>query len=151
MYNKRKWKKENRFMPEELKEYFWDTEFEKLDKVKKGIKISNFLLKLGIDIRRKLFKEIHDNLGGKVRLFVAGGAALDPEAEKRFNELGITMYQGYGLTESSPVIAAEDDKYRKIGSIGKALPSLDVKIDNPNEEGVGELLAKGPSIMLRIL
>ena len=123
----------------------------KLETVKKGLKISNFLLKFGIDIRRKIFKEIHDTFGGKLRLFVAGGAALDPEAEKRFNELGITMYQGYGLTESSPVIAAEDDKYRKIGSIGKALPSLDVKIDNPNEEGVGELLAKGPSIMLRIL
>ena len=58
------------------------------------------------------------------------------------------MYQGYGLTESSPVIAAEDDKYRRLGSIGKAFPSLDVKIIDPNEEGVGELAAKGPSIML---
>ena len=120
----------------------------KLKTVKKGIKISQFLLKFGIDIRKKLFKEIHDTLGGKVRLFVAGGAALDPEAEKGFNELGFTMYQGYGLTESSPVIAAEDDKFQRLGSIGKAFPSLEVKIDNPNEEGVGELLAKGPSIML---
>ena len=120
----------------------------KLETVKKGIKISNFLLKFGIDIRKKLFKEIHETLGGKVRLFVAGGAALDPETEKGFNDLGFTMYQGYGLTESSPVIAAEDDKYRRIGSIGKAFPSLDVKLDNPNEEGIGELLAKGPSIML---
>ena len=120
----------------------------KLETVKKGIKISQFLLKFGIDIRKKLFKEIHDTLGGKVRLFVAGGAALDPEAEKGFNELGFKMYQGYGLTESSPVIAAEDDKYTRLGSIGKAFPSLDVKIDNPDEEGVGELLAKGPSIML---
>ncbi len=120
----------------------------KLETVKKGIKISQFLLKFGIDIRKKLFKEIHDNLGGKVRLFVSGGAALDPEAEKGFNELGFTMYQGYGLTESSPVIAAEDDKYRRLGSIGKAFPSLDVKIDEPDEDGVGELLAKGPSIML---
>lgn len=120
----------------------------KLEDVKKGIKITQFLLKFGIDIRRKVFKEIHDNLGGKVRLFVAGGAALDPEAEKGFNELGLKMYQGYGLTESSPVIAAEDDKNTRLGSIGKAFPSLDVKIDNPNEEGVGELLAKGPSIML---
>ena len=58
------------------------------------------------------------------------------------------MYQGYGLTESSPVIAAEDDKYQRLGSIGKAFPSLDVKIEDPNEEGIGELLAKGPSIML---
>lgn len=120
----------------------------KLETVKKGIKISNFLLKFGIDVRKKLFKEIHANLGGKVRLLVAGGAALDPEAEKGFNELGIKMLQGYGLTESSPVIAAEDDKYQRLGSIGKAFPSLEVKIDNPNEEGIGELLAKGPSIML---
>ena len=120
----------------------------KLETVKKGIKISQFLLKIGIDIRRKLFKEIHDNLGGRLRLFVAGGAALDPEAEKGFNELGIAMYQGYGLTESSPVISAEDDKYRRLGSIGKAFPSIDVKIVEPNEEGVGELVAKGPSIML---
>ena len=120
----------------------------KLKTVQKGIKISNFLLKFGIDIRKKLFKEIHDTLGGKVRLFVAGGAALDPEAEKGFNELGFAMYQGYGLTESSPVIAAEDDKYRRIGSIGKAFPSLDVKIVDANEEGIGELTAKGPSIML---
>lgn len=120
----------------------------KLETVKKGIKISQFLLKIGIDIRRKLFKEIHDNLGGRLRLFVAGGAALDPETEKGFNELGVAMYQGYGLTESSPVIAAEDDKYRRLGSIGKAFPSLDVKIVEPNEEEIGELVAKGPSIML---
>ena len=120
----------------------------KLETVKKGIKISNFLLKFGIDIRRKLFKEILDNLGGKARLFVAGGAALAPEAEKGFNELGVKMLQGYGLTESSPVIAAEDDKYQRLGSIGKAFPSIDVKIENPNEDGIGELLAKGPSIML---
>lgn len=120
----------------------------KLETVKKGIKISQFLLKFGIDIRKKLFKEIHDNLGGKARLFVAGGAALDPEAEKGFNELGFAMYQGYGLTESSPVIAAEDDKYRRLGSIGKAFPNMEVKIEEPNEDGVGELMAKGPTIML---
>ncbi|MCF0124448.1 MAG: AMP-binding protein [Clostridia bacterium] len=120
----------------------------KLESVKKGIKISQFLLKFGIDIRRKLFKEIIDNLGGKARLFVAGGAALDIETEKGFNELGVTMLQGYGLTESSPVIAAEDDKYRRLGSIGRAFPSMEVKIENPNEDGIGELLAKGPTIMM---
>jgi long-chain acyl-CoA synthetase len=120
----------------------------KLETVKKGIKISNFLLKFGIDIRKKLFKEVHDNLGGKARLLVAGGAALDPEAEKGFNNLGFTMYQGYGLTETSPVIAAEDDKYQRIGSIGKAFPSLDVKIVDKNEEGIGEIVVKGPTVML---
>ena len=120
----------------------------KLKTVQKGIKISQFLLKFGIDIRKKLFKEIHDTLGGNIRVFVAGGAALDPETEKGFNELGFTLYQGYGLTESSPVIAVEDDKYQRLGSIGKAFPSLDVKIEDPNEEGIGELLVKGPSVML---
>ena len=113
-----------------------------------GMKVSNALLKVGLDIRGKLFKQVHDSLGSKLRLLVAGGAALDPDTEKTFNSLGINMVQGYGLTESSPVIAVEDDKYKKIGSIGKALPTLDVKIDKPNEEGIGELLVKGPTIML---
>ena len=113
-----------------------------------GMKVSNALLKVGLDIRGKLFKQVHDSLGSKLRVLVAGGAALDPDTEKTFNSLGINMVQGYGLTESSPVIAVEDDKYKKIGSIGKALPTLDVKIDKPNEEGIGELLVKGPTIML---
>ena len=119
----------------------------KMESVQKGIKISQFLLKFGIDIRKKVFKEIHENLGN-IKLFVAGGAALDPEVEKGYNQLGFKMYQGYGLTETSPVIAAEDDKYTKPGSIGKAFPSLDVKIDEPNEEGIGELLVKGDSVMI---
>lgn len=120
----------------------------KLETVKKGMKISQFLLKFGIDIRKQLFKEIHQTLGEDARLFVSGGAALDPETEKGFNAMGFTMYQGYGLTESSPVIAAEDDKYQRIGSIGKAFPSIEAKIINPDEDGIGELVAKGPSIML---
>lgn len=119
-----------------------------LKKVNFGMKISNALLKVGVDVRDKIFKEVHQSLGPKLRLLVAGGAALDPETEKVFNSLGITMYQGYGLTETSPVIAAEDDKFTKIGSIGKAFPSLDVKIDEANEEGIGELLVKGPTVML---
>ncbi|MBO4293631.1 MAG: AMP-binding protein [Clostridia bacterium] len=120
----------------------------KMDKVQKGIKITQFLLKFGIDIRRKIFKDIHNNFGGKLRLMVAGGAALDPEAEKGFNQLGIRMLQGYGLTETSPVIAAEDDKYTRLGSIGKAFPSLEVKLADVNEEDIGELMVKGPTTML---
>ena len=115
---------------------------------KKGIKISNFLRKFGIDLRQKLFKEVHEAVGTKLRLFVAGGAALDSEYEKGFLDLGFTIYQGYGLTETSPVVAAEDDKFQRLGSIGKAFPSLDVKIEDPNEEGIGELLVKGPTVML---
>ena len=113
-----------------------------------GMKISNVLLKVGVYVRNKLFKQIHDNLGSKLRLLVAGGAALDPETEKFFNGLGIRMAQGYGLTETSPVIAVEDDKFTRNGSIGKALPELEVKIKDPNEEGIGELLVKGPITML---
>ncbi len=120
----------------------------KLNTVKRGIKISNFFLKLGIDIRKKLFKEIHETLGGKVRLFVSGGAALDVETEIGFNELGFKIVSGYGLTETSPVIAAGNDRYTKIGSIGRVFPSLEVEIVNANEQGIGELIVKGPSIML---
>ena len=120
----------------------------KLETVKKGIKISQALLKVGIDVRKRIFKEIHANLGGKLRIALAGGAALDTETQKGFNDLGINLLQGYGLTESSPVIAAETPKRRKTGSIGQKFPSVEVKIENPDEEGVGELLAKGPNIML---
>ena len=120
----------------------------KMPTVKKGIKISNCLLKVGIDIRKKLFKEIHENLGGCLRIMVAGGAALSPEKEKGFWDLGFNLLQGYGLTETSPVIAAELTKQKRLGSIGKKFPSVEVKIDNKDQEGVGELLAKGDSVML---
>ncbi len=120
----------------------------KLPMVQKGIKISQLLLKVKIDLRGKIFKEIHESLGEDLKLIVTGGAALDPETEKGFSELGFNLVQGYGLTETSPVIAAETPKNRKLGSIGKKFESVEVKIDNPNEEGIGELMAKGNSIML---
>ncbi len=120
----------------------------KLKTVKFGIKLSKVLKVLGIDIRRKLFKEIHESLGGKVRLFVAGAAAFDPEIEKGFYDLGIETYQGYGLTETSPVIAAEHTNYARSGSVGKIFPNFEAKILEPDECGVGELAVKGPSVML---
>ena len=121
---------------------------EKWEQVEKGIKICNKFDKIGINLRSKVFKEIHENLGKDLRLMVAGGAAFDPEIQKNFMDLGFNIYQGYGLTETSPVVAAEDDKFRKIGSIGKAFPSVDVKIFEPNEEGIGELIVKAPTVML---
>jgi len=120
----------------------------KLSSVKTGIKLSNALLKVGIDIKKKLFKEIYQNLGGHLRILVVGGAPLSPEKEKGFWDLGFNVLQGYGLTETSPVIAAELTKQKRIGSIGKKMPSVDVKIENPDEAGVGELLVKGDSVML---
>ena len=120
----------------------------KTKKVKMGIALSNALRKVGIDKRREIFKEIHESLGGKLRLFVAGAAAFDPELEKGLNDLGIDTYQGYGLTESSPVIATEHKTVTRLGSIGKLLPSLEGKIVDPNEQGIGELAVKGPTVML---
>ena len=120
----------------------------KMATLEKGKKISNVLLKVKIDLRKQLFKEVHESLGPKLKLVVTGGAALDPETEKGFNDLGFDVEQGYGLTETAPVIAAETPKCRRLGSIGKKFPSVEVKIDDPDEEGIGELMAKGPSIML---
>lgn len=120
----------------------------KLKTVKFGIGLSNILRVVGIDIRRKLFKEIHDSLGGKLRICVAGAAAFDPVAEKGFNDLGFRTYQGYGITETSPVISAEHKEVFKLGSVGKLFPSVEAKIVNPNEMGIGEIAVRGESIML---
>lgn len=122
-----------------------------LPKVEAGIKLSNFLSRIGVDVKRKLFKEIHDQLGGKLRLLVSGAAALDPIAEKGFNDLGIKIVQGYGLTETSPVIAAGNDKDTRVGSVGRVLPNLKAKIVDKDESGVGEIIVKGSSVMMRIL
>ena len=116
--------------------------------VKTAIKISNVLRFFKIDLRRKLFKDIHANFGGKLRLLVAGGAAFDKETEKGLTELGIDTFQGYGLSETAPVVAAENPTYHKLGSIGKTFPSIETKIVDPDECGVGELAVKGPTVML---
>ena len=120
----------------------------KLELLNKGIKISNTLLKFGVDMRRKIFSDIHESLGGNLRLFVNGAAGLDKEVEKGFNDLGIITVQGYGLTETSPVISAGNDFYRRVGSIGKVFPSVKVKIIDKDKDGVGEIIVKGPSVML---
>ena len=120
----------------------------KLPDVERGINISTMVSKIGIDIRRKLFKEIIDNFGGKLRLLVNGGAALDRETEEGFNNLGIKIYQGYGLTETSPVISSGNDFGSRTGSVGQVYPSVRLKIINKDANGVGEIAVKGPSVML---
>ena len=120
----------------------------KTKKVKIGKAITKALKAIGIDKRREIFKEIHENFGGELRLCVTGAAALDRETEKGFNELGIELYQGYGLTEASPVVAAEHRGVHKFGSIGQLFPSLEGKVIDKNEMGIGELVIKGPSVML---
>ena len=110
--------------------------------------ISHFLMKLGIDIRRKVFKQILDNLGGNLRFVISGASAIDKNVAKGFYDFGILAVQGYGLTETSPVLTAENEKCVKFGSVGLPLPEIEIKIDKPNEEGIGEIVAKGPNIML---
>ena len=117
--------------------------------VNSTIKLSNFLLKVfHIDIRRKLFKTILNELGGHMRFIISGGAPLDKKVAKRFNELGIDLVQGYGLTETSPVIAAENYKKVKYGSIGVPMDNVDIEFENKDENGIGELKVKGPNVML---
>lgn len=98
--------------------------------------------------KKEVFKEIHDILGGKIKLFISGAASLDPKIEGKYRLLGLNLVQGYGLTETSPVVAVGTNKYYKTGSIGKTVPSVEAKLVDVNDEGIGELIVKGPSIML---
>ena len=98
--------------------------------------------------KKEIFKDIHNIFGGEIKLFVSGAAALDKEVEYAFRDWGINLCQGYGLTETSPVIGVETDENFKVGSIGKALPHIEARIDDADSEGIGELMVKGPNIML---
>ena len=98
--------------------------------------------------RKEAFEEIHDMLGGKIKLFISGAASLDNTIEERYRLLGINLVQGYGLTETSPVVAIGTNKNYRLGSIGKTVPSVEAKLVDVNEEGIGELVVRGPSIML---
>ena len=101
-----------------------------------------------IEEKKEVFKEIHNMFGGNIKLFISGAASLDAKIEQKFRNLGFNIVQGYGLTETSPIVAVGNKKYHKIGSIGKAVPSVQVKLLNINDNGVGELAVKGPNVML---
>ena len=116
--------------------------------IKMTIPVVNFLRKFKIDIRRKVFKEIIDNLGGRLRFIVNGASGIDKAVAKGFNDFGITTVQGYGLTETSPVLSVENMYSIKYGSIGFPLNNVEMMIDKPNEKGIGEIIAKAPSVML---
>ncbi len=117
-------------------------------KVNLGMKISKVAGAVGIDIKRKLFKQIHDNFGGNIRTFISGAAAIDPKVAEGFRSIGIQLIQGYGLTECAPIGALNRDIYSKDAAAGLPLPGVEIKIDNPNEEGVGEVLIKGGNVMM---
>ena len=112
------------------------------------MKVSDVLRKVGIDIRRKLFASVLSAFGGKLELIICGGAKLDEEIINTFDSLGITILNGYGITECSPLISANRNEYRKPGSVGTPILACRVKIDDPDENGEGEICVKGPNVML---
>ena len=117
-------------------------------KVAFAMKVCSASDKVGINLRRKMFKAIIDQLGGRMRFIINGAAALDPVVSKGFNDLGILTVQGYGLTETAPTISSETYRYLKPGSCGKVMPNVEARILEPNEEGIGELVVRGDNVML---
>ncbi len=98
--------------------------------------------------KKIVFKNIHNMLGGNVKLLISGAASLESSIEESYRKLGFNLVQGYGLTETSPVVAIGSKKYYKLGSIGKTVPSVKAKVVNANSEGIGELIVQGPNVML---
>lgn len=113
-----------------------------------GQLISGFLYNVpGVDVRRKLFKQIHDNMGGNLKTFITGAAAIDPKISRGFRRWGFLVLQGYGLTECSPLVTGNRDFSYRDGSAGLAIPGVEIKIDKPDRKGIGEILVKGNSVM----
>lgn len=122
------------------------------DKVlKAGIKINRTLMAMGIDKSRKIFSSIHSKFGGKLRMFVTGAAAIDPKVIRGFEDVGIVVLQGYGLTECSPLISGTPEngnRYQRAGSVGPVVNGGKLDIINKDNEGIGEIIFRGPNLML---
>lgn len=116
--------------------------------LKTMMSVSNGLRKVGIDVRRKLFKSILEPFGGKLEMIICGGAKLDEEIIRTFDAIGITIMNGYGITECAPLISCNRNLYQKAGSVGLPIFDLRVKIDEPDANGEGEICVKGPNVML---
>lgn len=112
------------------------------------IHLTNVLKKVNVDVKRKLFSEIHNTFGGKLRIIVSAAAPIDPKVGKWVTDIGISFLQGYGLTETAPIAALTPDYNPKVGSVGMPVPCAEIKIDNPNEAGEGEILIKSKTLML---
>lgn len=113
-----------------------------------ALKLCKMSDKVGVDIRRKMFKPIIDQLGGHLRFFINGAAPIDPVVAQGLNDFGILTVNGYGLTETAPTIASESYRHLKAGSVGKLMPNVEAKIIDPNDEGIGELVVRGDNVMI---
>jgi long-chain acyl-CoA synthetase len=116
--------------------------------LRRAIKLNNAMKKIGIDLSRKLFAEIHKTFGGHLRLLISGGAAIDPKVLAGLRDMGFLALQGYGLTECAPLAAVNRDTFYKDASAGLAPPDTQLAIDEPDEDGIGEIKYKGDNIML---
>ena len=112
------------------------------------IKLSNALRKIGIDLRGTLFKSIHSAFGGNLKEIICGGAPIRPEIGKFFNDIGVMLLNGYGITECSPLVSVNRPKFNDSSTVGVILPCCEVKIENPNDEGDGEIWVKGDIVMM---
>jgi long-chain acyl-CoA synthetase len=118
------------------------------DKMRAMVRLSRALkLYNHPDLVKKIFKPVHETTGGAVTQLVSGGAGINPKVIEDFEAMGLPMIQGYGMTENSPIIAVNRDCYSIASSVGQPLPGTEVKISNPDETGVGEIICKGPSVM----
>ncbi len=116
--------------------------------LRKMMKVSNALRKVGIDLRRKLFASVLSAFGGKLEMVICGGAALNQDIINTFDAIGLTILNGYGITECAPLISCNRNKFQKAGSVGTPIIGEQVRIDNPDENGEGEICVKGPNVMM---
>ena len=113
-----------------------------------AIAASNAMLKVGVDKRRTMFRSVLDKFGGELHTLISGGAALDPKLVKEFRAFGIQIVEGYGITECAPVVASNRPHWYRDGSVGHALPGVELRIDHADEKGVGEVVTRGSHVML---
>lgn len=119
------------------------------DKLRKAIDLSRKMkLYNNPKLMKKLFKAVHHSFGDHMKLFIAGGAAIDPAVIEDFEAMGLPMIQGYGMSECAPIIAVNQDRYSKPASVGRPMPGTLVRIENPDEDGIGEVVCKSDSVML---
>lgn len=119
------------------------------EKLRKAIDLSRKMkLYNNTALMKKLFKAVHHSFGDNIKLFIAGGAAIDPAVIEDFEAMGLPMIQGYGMSECAPIIAVNQDRYSKAASVGKPMPGTEVKILDPDEDGIGEVLCKSDSVMI---
>lgn len=128
----------------------WDKAEEtgKAEKLRKLIKFSNSLLKRGIDLRKPLFSSVTSVFGGRLKAIICGGAPIKPAVTEFFDSIGIPLITGYGITECGPLISINRPNYHRYDSVGLLMPGMEIKIDNPNENGEGEICVKGPNVMM---